>query len=135
MSKGPIGEDAKSKGPIRHDKTQRRLAYGWGRQAERLAAWYLRLQGYVVLAERVRTPVGEVDLIVRRGNSLVFVEVKARRAVSAGLEALTPHALSRVRRAAHWWLAGKPALSQLEMRLDALIVRPWRVPVHLKAIG
>ena len=46
--------------------------------AERVAAWSLRLHGYRVLARRYRTPVGEIDLVVRRGSLLAFVEVKGR---------------------------------------------------------
>jgi hypothetical protein len=56
----------------------RRRREGWGRKAESLAAFALRLKGYRVLAGRLRTPAGEIDLIVRRGATIAFVEVKAR---------------------------------------------------------
>ena len=56
----------------------RRRREGWGRKAESLAAFALRLKGYRVLARRLRTPAGEIDLIVRRGATIAFVEVKAR---------------------------------------------------------
>ena len=57
--------------------TRRRAERG-GRRAEALAALWLRLKGWTILARRVRTPVGEVDLIARRGRTIAFVEVKAR---------------------------------------------------------
>jgi putative endonuclease len=57
---------------------RRRLAWRFGRLAESLCAWRLRLAGYRVIARDVRTPRGEIDLIVRRGQVLAFVEVKAR---------------------------------------------------------
>ena len=57
---------------------KRQRAESGGRRAETLAAWWLRLKGWRILATRARTPVGEVDLVARRGRTLAFVEVKAR---------------------------------------------------------
>ncbi len=75
-----------------------------GRNGERLAAWALRLRGYRVLARRVRTPAAEVDLLCRRGDVLVLVEVKRRRRGSRGsaVEALRPPQVARLLRAAAW---------------------------------
>ena len=50
-----------------------------GRRAENIAAMFLRLKGYTILDRRCRTPFGEIDIIARRGKTIVFVEVKARR--------------------------------------------------------
>ena len=60
-----------------------------GRNAETVAAWFLRLKGYRILARRVRTHVGEIDLIARHGDTLVFVEVKARRALDSAVIAFS----------------------------------------------
>jgi putative endonuclease len=70
---------------------------GWlGDEGERLAASYLRRQGYKILARRHRTPLGEIDLIARDGTCIVFVEVKTRRTESAG----SPHeAVDRAKQA------------------------------------
>ena len=57
---------------------KRQAAERRDRRAEALAALWLQLKGWRVLTRRVRTPVGEVDLVVRRGGTLAFVEVKAR---------------------------------------------------------
>ena len=54
-----------------------------GRRAEALAAWWLRLKGWKILARRLRTPLGEVDLVARRGRTVAFVEVKARASASS----------------------------------------------------
>ena len=59
-------------------RQRRRRAYGLGRRAEWMAAWWLRLKGYRILARDFRVAVGEIDLIARRGRTLALVEVKAR---------------------------------------------------------
>ena len=71
------------------ERADRRLAERRGRRAETLAAWYLRLKGYRILARRYRTPVGEIDLIVRRGRLVAFVEVKRRPTEAEAAEAVT----------------------------------------------
>lgn len=59
---------------------------GWlGDAGERAAATYLKKQGWQILARRYRTPLGELDLVARDGETIVFVEVKTRRSSDAGL--------------------------------------------------
>lgn len=101
-----------------------------GRWAETVAAWWLRLKGYRVLDRRVRTPVGEVDIVAARGNRLAFVEVKLRASHVLAAECLTPHALLRVRRASAALAFRYPGNWQ-EMTIDAVLVAPWRLPRHL----
>ncbi len=103
-----------------------------GRRAERLAAWYLRFKGYRILARRFRTPVGEIDLIVRRGRRLAFVEVKLRESIEEGLEALTQGQRRRILRAATAFLRLHPQLAGLDLRFDLLLFAPWRPPRHLE---
>src|SRR5438045_3651495 len=55
-----------------------------GRRGERRAAWHYRLRGFTIVARNVRSHAGEIDLIVRRGRLLVFVEVKTRQSLAAG---------------------------------------------------
>jgi putative endonuclease len=78
----------------------RRSREAAGRRAEWLAALWLLLKGYRLLARRVRTPGGEIDLIMRRGDALVFVEVKARATLDSGLAALHAGGMNRVAAAA-----------------------------------
>jgi putative endonuclease len=112
----------------------RRTAERGGRRAERLAAWWLRLHGWRILAMRARTPVGEVDLVARRGRITAFVEVKARtRAAEADL-ALDEHRLRRVVAAAEA-LAPRYVRPGDDMRIDALFIIPWHVPRHLTNIS
>ena len=81
-------------------RPKRRRAWRFGRRAESLAAWWLRLKGYRILAREFRVPVGEIDLIARRGTILAFVEVKARKTAEAAPDALQPRQQRRIARAA-----------------------------------
>jgi putative endonuclease len=108
----------------------RRRAELWGRRAETLAAWWLRLKGYRILARRVRTPVGEVDIVARRGRTLVFVEVKARLDVATAAEALTYVNRRRIARAANALLA-RFGTGCEAARIDAVLMAPWRLPHHI----
>jgi len=55
-----------------------------GRRGERRAAWFYRIRGYRIVARNVHLRGGEIDLVARRGRTLVFVEVKARQRITAG---------------------------------------------------
>lgn len=112
----------------------RRRAEAKGRWAEALAALLLRLKGFRVLDRRFRSPSGEIDLVVRRGRLLVFVEVKARGDVDAGIEAVGPRARRRITRAAETWIARHPSAAALDQRFDVVVVCPRRLPVHLAGI-
>jgi putative endonuclease len=103
----------------------------WGRLAETLAALSLRLRGYRVVARRFRTPLGEIDLIVRRGRLLAFVEVKARIDRDQALTALGPRQRERTERSAELFLALHPRYRDYNLRFDVVAVRPWRLPHHL----
>lgn len=109
----------------------RRRAYARGRRAERLAAWWLRLKGYRVLARGWRSPVGEIDLIVRRGATLAVVEVKHRDSLAGAVEAIGPRQQRRLRRAAELFLQRHPELAGLELRFDALLLAPRQLPRHV----
>ncbi|WP_300380474.1 YraN family protein [Henriciella sp.] len=110
----------------------RRAAEAHGRRAETLAGLWLRLKGYRILARRVRLPVGEIDLVARRGRQIAFVEVKARKTRRLGEEAVPEKNWRRISRAAESWMAGKPALSGLDWRFDLVIVLPHALPIHLR---
>ncbi|HTU09693.1 MAG TPA: YraN family protein [Allosphingosinicella sp.] len=112
--------------------TRRRAERG-GRRAERLAAWWLRLKGWHILAMRARTPVGEVDLVARRGKVLAFIEVKARAAEADAGMALDDYRLRRVVAAAEV-LARRYQRPGDDLRIDALFIVPWRLPRHLRNI-
>ena len=108
----------------------RRDAEHGGRRAERLAAWWLRLKGWRILAMRARTPVGEIDLIARRGRTLAFIEVKARATEAGAAIALDEYRLRRVVRAAEALLPRYMRDGDI-VRIDAMFVTPWRLPLHM----
>ena len=113
---------------------KRQRAERGGRRAERLAAWWLRLKGWRILAMRVRTPVGEVDLVARRGRIVAFVEVKARATIEDSGLALDEYRLRRVAAAAEA-LAPRYARSGDDIRIDAVFIVPRRLPSHLANIS
>ena len=104
-----------------NDSAARRKNDRRGRRAETIAAWYLRAKGYKVIARRVRTPVGEIDIIARHGDSLIFVEVKARATLDSAIFALHPAALRRIE-AASRVLAPRYGNGCTTTRIDAVLV-------------
>ena len=109
----------------------RRRAERRGRSAESWCALLIRLAGYRVVASRLKTPVGELDLVARRGGVLVVIEVKARDSWQAAGEALTSRQHRRIERATEWLQSAEPSLAPLTVRFDVMLVRPWRWPRRL----
>lgn len=112
-------------------RERRRRAWRRGLWAETLCAASLTLRGYRILGRRLRSPVGEIDIVARRGRILAVIEVKARGAMEAAAEAVTARQRQRLTRAAGWLLAGRPHLAALQVRFDVMLVAPWRMPKHV----
>ncbi|GHD16872.1 YraN family protein [Tianweitania populi] len=109
-------------------------AYKRGHTSEGLAALALMLKGYRIVARRYRTKGGEIDLIARRGNLVLIVEVKARANLSQAMDAISPSAQRRIEAAADLWLARQPDYARLSLRFDMVAVLPWRWPIHVPNI-
>ena len=103
-----------------------------GRRAERIAAWRLRLAGYRVLARRYRTPVGEIDLVARRGRRLAMVEVKARPTEALARHAVPARQRRRIEMAARRFLAANPRYRDFTVRFDVIAVVPGRLPILIQ---
>lgn len=101
-----------------------------GRRGETLAAIWLLLRGWTILGRRVRTPVGEVDLIARRGRTLAFIEVKWRRSADETALSLDHYRLRRVAAAAEA-LAPRHMREGDDVRIDAIFVTRGRLPRHV----
>ena len=111
---------------------RRRKAERRGRWAEGLCLWSLRLRGYRILARDYRVAVGEIDILARRGRTLVAIEVKARDDHASAVEAVTPRQRRRIMRAAAHFISGRPSLASLTIRFDVMLVMPRRLPLHLR---
>ena len=108
-------------------------AFRTGLSAEARAAAYLMAKGYRILAKRFRTPYGEIDLVARRRNLIAFIEVKARATLDDAAYAVTPRQQRRIIEAAQAWLMAHPEHAELELRFDAMLIAPRRLPRHLVA--
>lgn len=117
--------------PARPRSKQSRLAAElFGRRGETMAAWFLRLKGYRIIASRFKTPVGEIDLVARHFGTLVFVEVKARRSGSL-TEAWGAVNDRRITRAADYFLVRHPHYANTDMRYDVIFLAPMAWPRHV----
>ena len=117
--------------PPRVGSPERRAAFARGLSAESRAALLLIAKGYSIAARRWKRPVGEIDIVARRRNLLVFVEVKARVGFDEAAFAVTPYQRRRILSAARAWLARHPDDATCVIRFDAVLVMPWRLPRHM----
>jgi putative endonuclease len=108
-------------------------AFQTGLSTESRAAAYLMAKGYRILAKRFRTPYGEIDLMARKRNLLVFIEVKARASLDEAAYAVTARQQQRIINAAQGWLMAHPEHAGFDMRFDAMLIAPKRLPRHLLA--
>lgn len=114
------------------DLRARRKAYQKGRIAERFAELFLRCKGYQCLVRRYQTPFGEIDLIMRKGQTLIGVEVKARATPDAALESLSRAQQRRIAKALELFQARHPAFTQDTLRFDFVLLAGMRLS-HLKS--
>lgn len=112
---------------------ERIAAFRTGISAESRAAAYLMAKGYRILAKRYRTPHGEIDIVARRRNLIAFVEVKARATLDDAAFAVTPRQQHRIIDAAQGWLVAHPEHAEFELRFDAMLIAPKRLPRHVLA--
>jgi len=110
----------------------RRKALKKGRTGEWLAAMALRLKGYRIVARNFRVKPGEVDIIARKGDLIVFVEVKARASANEALDAVGFEAQRRIANAGELWIGRQRDADRLSWRFDIVAVLPGRWPVHFE---
>ncbi len=105
----------------RHATAERR-----GRLAETLCVVALNLTGWRVVARRLRskrgTGLGEIDIIARRGQTVAFIEVKARRDMAAAVESVTAAQRARIARSAEVYLQQRPNLADCQARFDLMVL-------------
>ena len=111
-------------------RLRRRKAERRGHVAEYVAALLLLVKGYRILALRYRTKPGEIDLIARKGELVVFVEVKARIGEREAVDTVSFTAQRRIRAASDVWLSHRRDASRLSQRYDVVAVLPGQFPRH-----
>lgn len=113
-------------------RQERRRRFRIGLRAETIAAFLLRAKGYRILSRRYKTPVGELDIVARRGRRLAFVEVKRRATIDEAAFSVTPKAQRRIIRAAQFWLGHRPKYARYDPCFDVVMLAPRRWPQHLQ---
>lgn len=105
-----------------------------GRRGEWIAVAFLGLKGYRLLQRRFGGKGGEIDLIMARGDDIVFVEVKARAALDDAAIAITADKRRLMEIRIRQWLARNPWAMQRNLRADAVFLAPWRLPRHVPRV-
>jgi putative endonuclease len=108
----------------------KKRAYLKGHWGEKIAALYLRMKGYKILENRFKTPVGEIDLLARKGNTLVAIEVKSRSTREEAAFSLSSTQKRRIERALLYYL--RRTASPLDLRFDVVLISSWKWPYHIR---
>jgi putative endonuclease len=112
-------------------RPERQVAFHLGLSAESRAAALVVAKGFRILARRWKSPLGKIDIIARRRALLVFVEVKARADLDDAAYSITPRQRARIAAAAGAWLAAYGDAGLRDIRFDAILVAPGKLPRHI----
>lgn len=110
----------------------RQKRYRAGIWAEKFAAVWLFFKGYSVLARRYKCPLGEIDLIVKRGKTIAFVEVKYRQSLADAAFSISDHQKQRIVRSANFWLQANSQQVYETLTMDVILLAPLRLPQHIQ---
>ena len=111
---------------------ERLAAFNRGISAESLAAAWLIGKGYRIMSRRFRSGAGEIDIVAGRRHTIIFVEVKARTSLDDAAESVTPRQRARIAAAAEIWLAQHPNVTFRDLRFDAILIAPGKLPRHIQ---
>ncbi len=120
---------------MKGEDSKRSVANLQGADAERVALFYLVCKGYWPMARRYLSQAGEVDLIMRRGKTVVVVEVKARRTLDGAAMSVTPEKIRRLGAAFKRFRAERQLDDSYTFRCDLVLVAPWKWPRHVVNAG
>lgn len=113
-------------------KTNKSITHLKGLRAERFALFFLYCKGYRLLARRLKTPVGEIDLLMMHKNTLVVVEVKYRPSFDVGAGAIFHRQQDRLLNAIYYYLAQHQHHATKTIRFDAILIAPGKWPRHIE---
>ena len=109
----------------------KRKIYYFGLIAEVIASWYLRCKLYQIIERRFKSPFGEIDIIARKNNEIIFIEIKARRDISL-MDFISKNQQHRISRAAQYFFLKNNKYQTYSMRFDAIIMNRYFWPQHFK---
>lgn len=109
---------------------KRQRAESQGRAGEDRAALWLQMKGWSILDRRRKTPLGEIDIVARRGSLVAFIEVKWRKSAQQLAYAVDEYRLRRVAAAAEA-VAHEYLREGDDMRIDVVLLAPGRFPDHI----
>ena len=132
LPRNPRVPGLRTKGQKPEASPERQAAFNRGISAESLAAAWLIGKGYRVLARRFRSGAGEIDIVAGRRHTVIFVEVKARASLDDAAESVTPRQRGRIAAAAEIWLAQNPHVVFKDLRFDAILIAPGKLPRHIQ---
>ncbi|MDE2385391.1 MAG: YraN family protein [Alphaproteobacteria bacterium] len=110
----------------------RKAAESKGRVAEMVAIALLTAKGYALIRRRYKSPAGEVDLIMRRGEVTAFIEVKARKTHDEAVISVTDYQARRIANAAAHWMAQDSVANSGTCRFDIVAVNSALLPQHIE---
>lgn len=105
-----------------------------GRWGEFAATIILRLKGYRIIAKRYKTKCGEIDIIAYKQDTIVFIEVKARKTIEKCFIAINYHQMQRLQRASMIFLKNHPNYSMKFTRYDVILIANWHLPQHIENV-
>lgn len=104
----------------------------FGRMGEIIAIIFMTFKFYRLISWREKTKSGEIDLIFSKGKTLVFVEVKARKTIELARTSITKTQQERIRAGASNFTIRKSWAQKMAWRYDAILIAPFKFPVHIK---
>ncbi|MDR2781023.1 MAG: YraN family protein [Holosporaceae bacterium] len=106
-----------------------------GYLGEFVAVCLLKIKGYKILARRYKTVCGEIDIIAKRGDIIVFVEVKSRKSADKCYNAITDKQLQRIRRTSEIFMRHNKKSANCFSRYDVILIADWKLPIHIENIS
>lgn len=111
---------------------QKKKAFYLGIEAEQQVAQYLHSLSYDIIASRYKTKYGEIDIIAKKNNIIIFVEVKARKDISTIYESITARQKQRIIDSSLIFIQDNPDYSLFDMRFDAIMLTPNNCIDHIE---
>jgi putative endonuclease len=107
-------------------------SYYFGLFSEIIAIIFLKLKFYKILRRRYRNKLGEIDIIAKKNDFLIAIEVKARKNILLIDEVLSNKQMNRIKRSMNIFYSNKKYYGKLSIRYDLIIIQPYKFPIHLK---